>query len=85
MIYVLAKEGITVLVTTHYMDEAESCDKVAFIFNSKLMAIGTPRELIEKEGVNNLEDVFIKYVKENTNEECPNSFEELKKIIGGTK
>lgn len=81
MIYTLASEGITILVTTHYMDEAESCDIVAFIFNSKLMTIGTPKELILKENVNNLEDVFIKYVEKSTNEKIENSFDELRKII----
>lgn len=82
MIFTLAKEGITVLVTTHYMDEAASCDMLAFIFNSKLMATGTPKELIEREGVKNVEDVFIRYVERTTNEKVENSFEELKKMIG---
>lgn len=81
MIYALAKQGITILVTTHYMDEASSCDSLAFIFNSKLMAIGTPKELIEKEGVNNLEDVFIKYVERATNQKIQASFEELKFLV----
>ena len=78
-IYTLAKQGITVLVTTHYMDEASSCDELAFIFNGKLMALGKPKELIEKEEVNNLEDVFIKYVEKFTNQKIETSFEELKK------
>lgn len=82
MIYTLSREGITVLVTTHYMDEAESCDMLAFIFDSKLMTTGSPRELIEREKVNNLEDVFIKYVEETTHQKVENSFAELKKMIG---
>jgi ABC-2 type transport system ATP-binding protein len=81
MIYTLAKQGMTVLVTTHYMDEASSCDELAFIFNGKLMAAGAPKELIEKEGVNNLEDVFIKYVEKSTNQKIETSFEELKGIV----
>jgi len=81
MIFTLSKQGITVLVTTHYMDEAASCDYVAFIFNSKLMAIGTPQELIKKENVANLEDVFIKYVEEVTHEKIQTSFEQLKYIV----
>ncbi|WP_392486080.1 ABC transporter ATP-binding protein [Haloimpatiens sp. FM7315] len=81
MIYTLASEGITILVTTHYMDEAESCDILAFIFNSKLMTVGTPEELIKKERVNNLEDVFINYVEKSTNEKVENSFDILRKII----
>jgi ABC-2 type transport system ATP-binding protein len=81
MIYTLAKEGITVLVTTHYMDEASSCDMLCFIFNGKIMASGTPDELIIQEGARNLEDVFIKYVEKSTNQKIETSFEELKSIV----
>jgi ABC-2 type transport system ATP-binding protein len=80
MIYTLAKQGITILVTTHYMDEASSCDLLSFIFNGKIMAAGTPKELIEKEQVNNLEDVFIKYVEKSTNQKIETSFEDLRNI-----
>ena len=46
LIYELAADrGMTVLVTTHYMDEAEQCDSLAFILNGALIAEGTPREL----------------------------------------
>ena len=43
----LAASGISVLVSTHYMDEAERCHKLAFISNGELLAQGAPRELIE--------------------------------------
>ena len=46
LIYELAADrGMTVLVTTHYMDEAEQCDRLAFILNGELIADGTPREI----------------------------------------
>src|SRR5262245_54173401 len=46
LIYELAaSRGMTVLVTTHYMDEAEQCDRLAFILNGKLIANGTPQDL----------------------------------------
>ncbi|ERI93270.1 ABC transporter, ATP-binding protein [Clostridiales bacterium oral taxon 876 str. F0540] len=85
MIYSLAREGITVLVTTHYMDEASSCDLLCFIFNGKIMAAGAPKELIEKEQVGNLEDVFIRYVERSTNQKIEASFKELKSIVGGVE
>lgn len=85
MIYTLAKQGITILVTTHYMDEASSCDLLSFIFNGKLMATGTPEELIKQEEVSDLEDVFIKYVEKSTNQKIETSFEELKSIVGGKR
>jgi len=44
----IAGEGTTVLVTTHYMDEAERCHELAFIFRGELLASGTPREIIAR-------------------------------------
>jgi ABC-2 type transport system ATP-binding protein len=45
MIYTMAKEGVTVLVTTHYMDEAELCQQVGFISQGRLVAIDSPSRL----------------------------------------
>ena len=45
LIYRLAADGVTVFVTTHYMDEAEYCDRLAMIYRGELVAIGTPEEL----------------------------------------
>ena len=80
IIHELSRQGITIFVTTHYMDEAESCDEVAFIFNGHLMNIAPPKQLIEEEGANNLEDIFIKYVEKATNKKISASFDEVKFI-----
>lgn len=45
LIYRLAGDGATVLVTTHYMDEAEHCDRIALLHESRLIAVGPPAEL----------------------------------------
>jgi ABC-2 type transport system ATP-binding protein len=45
LIYTVAEGGVTVFVTTHYMDEAEHCDRLAMIYRGKLIALGSPREL----------------------------------------
>jgi len=45
-----AQTGMTVLLTTHYLEEADPCDKVAFIRNGKLVSSGTPAEMIERLG-----------------------------------
>jgi ABC-2 type transport system ATP-binding protein len=45
IIYNLSQSGVTVFVTTHYMDEAEHCDRIAFINSGKLIKIGSPKEL----------------------------------------
>ncbi|MEI6601856.1 MAG: ABC transporter ATP-binding protein [Clostridia bacterium] len=59
----LPAEGMTVLVTTHYMDEAEICDLVVFLYNGKIVDIGSPKELATKNEARSLEDAFIKYVE----------------------
>ena len=50
-IHRLAAAGTTVLVTTHYMDEAERCHRLAFIFRGRLIGTGTPDEMIEARGL----------------------------------
>jgi len=45
LIYAMAEGGVTVFVTTHYMQEAEYCDRVAMIYRGRLIALGTPAEL----------------------------------------
>ncbi len=45
LIYHMADRGVTVFVTTHYMEEAEYCDRVALIYHGKMIALGSPREL----------------------------------------
>ena len=57
----LKETNKTVVLTTHYIEEAEAlCDRVAIIDYGKLVAIGAPRDLIEKHDSKNLEDVFMK-------------------------
>lgn len=56
----LTKQGKTVIVTTHVMDEAERCDKIGLIVEGRLFAIGTPNELKQKFNVETIEEVFIK-------------------------
>ncbi len=47
LIYTMAREGVTVMVTTHYMDEAELCQRVAFLSEGKLIALNSPQRLKE--------------------------------------
>jgi ABC-2 type transport system ATP-binding protein len=62
--------GKTVILTTHYMEEAEElCDRVGIIDHGKLIALGTPKQLIAKNGVKNLEEVFIQLTGRNIREE----------------
>ena len=59
----LANQGITVLVSTHYMDEAQRCDQLAYIAYGKLLAVGTAAELISSTKEKDLEAVFISLMK----------------------
>jgi len=68
----LAGAGVTVFVTTHYMDEAEYCDRLALIYRGELVAVGTPEELKRERMVDGrlptLEDVFIGLIEERDKE-----------------
>ena len=48
LIHTMAGEGVTVFVTTHYMEEAEYCNRLALIFRGRIVALGTPSELKQK-------------------------------------
>lgn len=54
------EEGKTILVTTHVMDEAAKCDVLAMVREGRILANGSPKELLEAYKVNNLEEVFLK-------------------------
>ncbi len=62
----LAEQGVTVVVTTHFMEEAEYCDRIVIQDAGKVLAIGTPREVREQAGgAANMEDAFIAIVEKN--------------------
>ncbi|MFO0696089.1 MAG: ABC transporter ATP-binding protein [Polyangiales bacterium] len=50
-IHRIADEGTTILVTTHYMDEAERCHRLAFIFRGETLAVGTPEQIVDQRGL----------------------------------
>jgi ABC-2 type transport system ATP-binding protein len=63
MIYKASHQGTTVFVTTHYMDEAEYCDRVSIMVNGKIEALDTPKKLKEQFKVENMNDVFLKLAR----------------------
>ena len=63
LIYEAASKGITVFVTTHYMDEAEYCHRVSIMHEAKIVAIDSPEGLKEKYGTDNIYDIFLKIAR----------------------
>jgi ABC-2 type transport system ATP-binding protein len=57
----LKNAGTTILITTHYMDEARRCDRVGFMNHGELIAEGTPQEILENAGTDSLEDAFLEF------------------------
>ena len=58
LIYQAADRGITVFVTTHYMDEAEYCNRISIMVDGQIKALDTPAWLKEQFGVETMDDVF---------------------------
>lgn len=63
LIYEAAAEGTTVLVTTHYLDEAEYCNRISIMVNGAIAAIGTPSEVRSGLGATSLDEVFLRLTR----------------------
>jgi len=63
MIYDATEEGITVFVTTHYMDEAEYCDRVSIMVDGRIEALDTPAKLKKQYESENMNEVFLKLAR----------------------
>lgn len=62
-IYATAERGITIFVTTHYMDEAEYCDRVSIMVDGEIRALDTPLNLRQHYGAANMDEVFRRLVR----------------------
>ena len=63
LIYEAADNGVTVFVTTHYMDEAEYCDRISMMVDGRIDALGNPTDLKNEFGVSSMNDVFLKLAR----------------------
>jgi ABC-2 type transport system ATP-binding protein len=77
LIYDMAGRGITIFVTTHYMDEAEYCDRLALIYRGKIIALGTPGELKK--------EYMPEAVWELETDDLVHSLDVLKKDVGAVR
>ena len=64
LVHLSRKEGVTIFVSTHFMNEAARCDRVSLMDSGRVLATDTPVGLIKARGVANLEDAFISYLEE---------------------
>jgi ABC-2 type transport system ATP-binding protein len=63
LIYQLSEAGRTIFVSTHYMDEAEYCHRLALMYRGKVIALGAPSELKQNLGKRSMEEVFITMIE----------------------
>lgn len=63
MIYEASSNGVTVFVTTHYMDEAEYCDRISIMVEGRIEAMGSPTQLKKQFKSDTMDDVFVKLVR----------------------
>ena len=57
-------DGVTIFVTTHFMNEAERCDRISLMHAGRVLAVGAPHELVKERGSASLEDCFVGYLAE---------------------
>jgi len=57
-------DGVTIFLSTHFMNEAERCDRISLMHAGKVLAVGAPRDLVRERGSDSLEDAFVGYLAE---------------------
>ncbi len=55
-------DGVTIFLSTHFMNEAERCDRISLMHAGKVLAVGTPQDLVKERGSDSLEDAFVDYL-----------------------
>ena len=66
LIYQASARDITIFVTTHYMDEAEYCDRISIMIDGKISVLNSPRNLKKQFGVLTMDEVFRRLAREAT-------------------
>jgi ribosome-dependent ATPase len=64
LIHLSRDDGVTIFISTHFMNEAERCDRISLMHRGRLLAVGAPEELVRQRGCATLEDAFISYLEE---------------------
>jgi ribosome-dependent ATPase len=76
-------QGVTIFVSTHFMNEAERCDRISLMDSGRVLATGTPAEIVKTRGAATLEEAFISYLVEATGLRAPPSKELVSPVAIG--
>jgi ribosome-dependent ATPase len=71
LIQLSRRDGVTIFISTHFMNEAEQCDRISLMHAGKVLAVGTPKELAAAKGVTSLEVAFVNYLTEIADATAP--------------
>ncbi len=58
------RDGVTIFVSTHFMNEAQRCDRISLMHAGRVLAVGTPTEIAQTKGTDSLSDAFVAYLRE---------------------
>ncbi len=78
------KQGVTIFVTTHFMNEGMRCDRISLMNAGKVLACDAPQKLIDARGTANLEDAFIGYMEDSIKEEAAGTAKAADTATAGT-
>ncbi len=71
------EDKITIFVSTHFMNEAQRCDRISFMHAGRVLAVGTPEELRQQKNTSTLEEAFIRYLEEAEDNRIPEEATEI--------
>ena len=77
------RDGVTIFISTHFMNEAEYCDRISLMHAGRVLVTDTPARLQQQRGVDSLEEAFIGYLREAAGEAADNPDEALAVPVGG--
>jgi len=74
-------DGVTIFLSTHFMNEAERCDRISLMHAGRVLAVGAPAEIARERGVPTLEAAFIDYLEETTRGEAGAAADEVAAVL----
>ena len=77
------QQGVTIFVSTHFMNEAERCDRISLMDSGRVLATDTPANLVKARGASTLEDAFIGYLEEATGASASLPVDALRASVAG--